>query len=257
MPELLVQIIIFLFAASIGSFLNVCIFRIPIGESIVYPPSRCPACEGKIRGYDNIPILSYFILRGKCRGCGESISFRYPIIEALTAVLILLLHARFGLGADFFVLSFFTCALIVITVIDLDHQIIPDRISIPGIPIGFAASLFVLSTTTWVDSLIGIASGGGFLLFIAIAYYLVAKKEGMGGGDIKLLAMIGAFTGWQGVIFVVFFSSLAGSVVGILYIVFSGRGTRSPIPFGPFLALGAYVYFLVGEELINLYMVRL
>lgn len=257
MPELLVQIIIFLFAASIGSFLNVCICRIPLGESIAYPPSRCPACEGKIKGYDNIPILSYFILRGKCRGCGKSISFRYPFIEALTAALILLLHARFALSADFFVLSFFTCALIVITFIDLDHQIIPDRISVVGIPIGFALSLFVLSTTTWLDSLIGIAAGGGFFLFIALAYYLVARKEGMGGGDIKLLAMIGAFAGWQGVIFVVFFSSLVGSVVGILYIVLSGRGSRSPIPFGPFLALGAYLYFMVGEEIINFYMVRI
>jgi leader peptidase (prepilin peptidase)/N-methyltransferase len=145
----------------------------------------------------------------------------------------------------------------VITFIDLDYQIIPDRISLPGIPIGFAASLFVLSTTTWLDSLIGMAAGGGFFLFIALAYYLVARKEGMGGGDIKLLAMIGAFAGWQGVIFVVFFSSLVGSVVGILYIVSSGRGSRSPIPFGPFLAVGAYLYFMVGEEIINFYMVHI
>jgi leader peptidase (prepilin peptidase)/N-methyltransferase len=172
-------------------------------------------------------------------------------------VLALLLYARFGLTADFFVLSFFTAALIVITFIDFDHQIIPDRISIPGVPIGFAASLFFLSTTTWIDSLIGIVAGGCFLLLIALAYSLITGKEGMGGGDIKFLAMIGAFTGWEGIIFVVFISSLVGSLAGILYIVFSGRGSRSPIPFGPFLALSAYVYFLAGEELINLYLVRL
>ncbi|MBE9532149.1 MAG: prepilin peptidase, partial [Proteobacteria bacterium] len=155
---------------------------------------------------------------------------------------------------DFIVISFFTAALITITFIDFDHKIIPDRISIPGIPIGFLAALFLLSTTTWIDSLIGIAAGGGFLLFIALFYHVIFRKEGMGGGDIKLLAMIGAFTGWQGVIFVVFFSSLIGSVAGILYIVLSGRGSRSPIPFGPFLASGAYIYFLAGEEIINLYL---
>ena len=257
LPELMQQIIIFLFAASIGSFLNVCIYRIPIGKSIVFPPSGCPSCGNSIRGYDNIPILSYLFLGGKCRKCKAGISVRYPLIELLTAILALLLFARYGLTHDFFILSFFTAALITITFIDFDHQIIPDRISIPGIPIGLAASLFFLTTTTWIDSLIGIAAGGGFLLFIALAYSLITGKEGMGGGDVKLLAMIGAFAGWQGVIFVVFFSSLVGSVAGISYIVFYGRGSKSPIPFGPFLAISAYAYFLVGEEIINLYLVRL
>lgn len=257
LPELLVQIFIFLFAASIGSFLNVCIYRIPLGESIVHPPSACPACAAKIRGFDNIPILSYLILGGKCRACKEAISKRYILIEALSGVLALLLYKRFGLTVDFFVISLFSAALVVITFIDLDHQIIPDRISIPGIPIGFAASLFLISTTTWVDSLIGIAAGGGSLLIIALTYHVITRKEGMGGGDIKLLAMIGAFVGWQGVIFVVFFSSLAGSVIGILYILLSGRGSKSLIPFGPFLAFSAYLYFMVGEELIDLYLARL
>ena len=164
-----------------------------------------------------------------------------------------MLFEKFDLGADFFVFIIFTFALVVITFIDFDHKIIPDRISIAGIPLGFLASL-LLTRTTYMDSLIGILAGGGFLLFIAIIYYLLFKKEGMGGGDIKLLAMIGAFVGWQGVIFVVFFSSLVGSIAGIVYIILSGKGARSQIPFGPFLALGAYAYLLAGEVLIDLYM---
>ncbi|MEE9543036.1 MAG: prepilin peptidase [Thermodesulfobacteriota bacterium] len=256
MPELFVEIFVFIIAAVIGSFLNVCILRIPLGASIVYPPSSCPSCKAKIRGYDNIPILSYLILRGACRNCKESISIRYPFIEALSAVLALLLYEKFGLGPDFFVFTLLTFALVVITFIDFDHQIIPDRVSVSGIPLGFLASL-LLTRTTYIDSIIGILAGGGFLLFIALFYHFIFKKEGMGGGDIKLLAMIGAFVGWQGVIFVVFFSSLVGSIAGILYIVLSGKGAKSPIPFGPFLALGAYVYLLVGTELIDLYLVSL
>ena len=256
MPELFVQIFVFIFAAVIGSFLNVCICRIPLGLSIVHPPSNCPACHTKIRGYDNIPILSYLILRGRCRECRATISIRYPFVEFLSAVLALMLFEKFGLGADFFVFTIFTFALVVITFIDFDHKIIPDRISLPGIPLGFLASL-LLTRITYLDSLIGLVAGGGFLFFVALFYSLLFKKEGMGGGDIKLLAMIGAFVGWQGVIFVVFFSSLVGSIAGILYIVLSGKGSRSPIPFGPFLALGAYAYLLVGEVLIDFYMASL
>ena len=200
--------------------------------------------------------MSYLILRGACRQCKAPISKRYPFIEALSAALALMLYEKFGLGADFFVFTLFTFALVVITFIDLDHQIIPDRISIPGIPLGFLASL-ILTRTTYMDSLIGILAGGGFLLFVALFYHFIFKKEGMGGGDIKLLAMIGAFVGWQGVIFVVFFSSLVGSIAGVLYIVLSGKGTKSPIPFGPFLALGAYAYLVVGQALIDLYMVNI
>jgi leader peptidase (prepilin peptidase)/N-methyltransferase len=253
LPELFFQIFVIIIAALIGSFLNVCIYRIPKGLSISYPPSNCQSCNTKIRAHDNIPIFSYLILGGKCRACKASISIRYPFVEVLSALLAFVLYQKLGLTIDFFVFCVFTFALIVITFIDFDHQIIPDRISLPGIPLGFLAALF-LTSTTYIDSLIGLAGGGGFLLFVALVYHFIFKKEGMGGGDIKLLAMIGAFVGWQGVIFVVFCSSLVGSIVGILSIVLSGKGSKSKIPFGPFLAIGAYAYIIVGEVVIDLYL---
>ncbi|TWI71181.1 type 4 prepilin peptidase 1 [Desulfobotulus alkaliphilus] len=242
----------FIFGAIVGSFLNVCILRIPEGLSIVHPPSRCPGCEKKIAFYDNIPILSWLMLRGKCRNCQIKISPRYPLVEVITACLATALMWRFGLQPVTLIFFLFTAALVVITFIDMDHRIIPDVISLPGIPLGFLASGFFY--TGFVDSGIGILVGGGSLLAVALGYRLLTGRDGMGGGDIKLLAMIGAFIGWQGVLFTIFASSLTGTLIGILAMIRQKEGMRLAIPFGPFLAFGALLYLFWGPEIIGLYM---
>jgi len=243
----------FILGAVIGSFLNVCIYRIPAGESIVHPPSRCPACGTPIRWYQNIPILSYLLLRGRCAGCRMRISVRYPLVEALTGLLFALIAFRFGPQYFVPVLWLFAAALVVITFIDLDHQIIPDVISLPGILVGFLCSFFI-PWVSWTDSLFGILLGGGSLFAIAAGYELLTKKEGMGGGDIKLLAMLGAFLGWKAVLPIVFISSLMGSVVGIPLMMIKKADGRLAIPFGPFLVSGAFVYLLWGPALIRWYL---
>lgn len=252
MDNYLILIVPFLFGAAIGSFLNVCIHRVPLGLSIISPPSACPGCGRNIAFYDNIPILSYIVLGGKCRGCGSRISARYPLVEAATGLLASALFYKFGPGIELFVYFIFASTLIVITFIDLKYQIIPDVISLPGIALGFAAS-FVTSAPGVVDSLIGLLIGGGLLYAIATAYYLVTRHEGMGGGDIKMLAMIGAFTGWKGVLVTVLAGSFSGALIGGALMLFSGKGSRHAIPFGPFLALGALLYVFFGEEAVGWY----
>lgn len=243
----------FIFGAIVGSFLNVCILRIPAGKSIAYPPSHCPKCDSPIRGYDNIPIISYLILMGKCRNCKERISFRYPLVEFLTAIFSLAAMMMFGPSLAYLIYFAFVSSLIVITFIDLDHQIIPDIISLPGIPLGFLAS-FVVPEITYKESLIGIAIGGGLLLLVAIGYEFVAKKEGMGGGDVKLLAMIGAFLGWKGVLFTIFSGSLVGTIIGVTIMIAQGKDSKYAIPFGPFLSMGALLYLFFGEPIIYWYL---
>lgn len=243
----------FIFGALIGSFLNVCILRIPTGKSIAFPPSHCPKCEAPIKWYDNLPILSYFILRGKCRSCREPFSFRYPMVEFLTAMFSLAAMIKFGPSPAYLIYFAFIASLIVITFIDLDHQIIPDVISLPGIPLGLLAS-FALPDITYKESLIGIAAGGGLLLAVAMGYEFLAKKEGMGGGDIKLLAMIGAFLGWKAVLFTIFSGSLIGTVIGISLMAAQGKDSKYAIPFGPFLSMGALLYLFFGEPIIYWYL---
>jgi len=242
-----------LIGISIGSFLNVCIARIPEKKSIVSPPSNCPKCGHGIKFYDNIPILSYILLLGKCRQCKSSISMRYPLVELLTGILSVLLMIYYGPSVSYLVYFCLVAALITITFIDLDHRIIPDVISLPAIPIGFLAS-FALIQLTWLDSLIGILAGGGSLLLVAVVYEKLTTNEGMGGGDIKLLAMLGAFLGWEGVLFTIMASSLLGTVVGGGAILISGKGRKFAIPFGPFLSLGAVLYILWGDILIKWYL---
>ena len=243
----------FLIGASIGSFLNVCIARIPEKKSIVSPPSSCPKCGQGIKFYDNIPLLSYLILRGRCRQCKTFISPRYPLVELLTAILSVLLMMRFGPSISYLIYFCLVAALVTITFIDLDHRIIPDIISLPAIPIGFLAS-FVLIQLAWLDSLIGILAGGGSLLLIAIIYEKLTGDEGMGMGDVKLLAMIGSFLGWEGVLFTIMASSLLGTVIGGGAMLISGKGRKFAIPFGPFLSLGAVLYILWGTQLIKWYL---
>jgi leader peptidase (prepilin peptidase)/N-methyltransferase len=241
------------FGAVIGSFLNVCIHRIPEGKSIVTPPSHCPRCGARIRWYDNVPVVSYLILGGRCRHCREKIRLRYPLVETLSALLCLLVVHRYGLSGPALVYYVFICALIVITFIDLDHQIIPNVITYPGIPLGVAASL-ILPGMTVLDSLIGLAVGGGILTAVALAFEWIRKKQGMGFGDVKLLAMIGAFLGWKAVVLTLIVSSFVGAVIGYAALRLSGKDAQQPIPYGPFLALGAVVYLLDGAAWVDWYL---
>jgi len=250
---IILYIFAFMFGAAVGSFLNVCICRLPKGESIVFPPSHCTHCDYTIRYYDNIPIVSYLLLGGKCRSCGEPISIQYPVVELLNGLLTLLLFMKFGPTPTFAVLFLLCTALVVITFIDLEHQIIPDVISLPGIVVGFACS-FVLPWLSWSDSLIGILLGGGSLLIVAYGYQFLTGKDGMGGGDIKLLAMLGAFLGWRSVLFIIFAASLVGSIIGVSVMLAKGKDGKLAIPFGPFLAAGAVLYIFYGRQIITWYL---
>ena len=239
--------------AMVGSFLNVCICRLPKGESIITPRSHCPQCQTLIRFYDNIPLLSYLFLRGKCRSCRAPISIQYPIVEGVTALASLVLFLKFGLSWEYLVYFLFLSALIVITIIDLYHQIIPDGISLPGVGIGLLASL-VLPHLTFLNSLTGVLLGGGSLFLVATLYQWLFKREGMGGGDVKLLAMVGAFLGWKAVILTILFSSFIGSITGIIFIAVKGKDFKTAIPFGPFLSLGAVLSLFCGEEIVRWYL---
>jgi leader peptidase (prepilin peptidase) / N-methyltransferase len=247
------HIVSIIFGALVGSFLNVCIFRLPKEESIVWPGSHCPHCKNPIKFYDNIPLISYIFLKGRCRHCHSPISFQYPLIEGITALGSFILFMKFGLSLSYLFYFSFVAALIVITVIDLYHQIIPDVISLPGIGVGLLASLITPQITLF-NSLIGILMGGGSLFLVATVYQWLFKREGMGGGDVKLLAMIGAFLGWKAVILTILSSSLIGSIMGIIVMVLKGKDFKYAIPFGPFLSLGAVISLFYGENLIRWYL---
>ncbi len=243
-----------LFGAIVGSFLNVVILRLPEEDSsIVFPPSHCPKCKARLSWFENIPLLSFFFLRGRCRHCREPISFQYPVVEALMSLLTAAVVFRFGptlTAAGYFL---FCAALLSIIWIDIHHQIIPDVISIPGILVGFLFSFFN-SFVTWKASLVGLLAGGGVLYAIALTYYLLRKQEGMGGGDIKLLAMIGAFLGWQSLPFVIFMSSITGSLFGLLAMIQQKKGGNTRIPFGPFLSCAALFYLFFREDIFRLFL---
>ncbi|HOJ15187.1 MAG TPA: prepilin peptidase [Deltaproteobacteria bacterium] len=238
----------------VGSFLNVCIYRIPRGESVVWPSSRCPACSTPIRAWDNVPVLSYLVLGGRCRACGHPISVRYPLVELLSALLAVGMLYRFGPGPAFVIYYAWSCVLVVITFKDIDHRIIPDRFSLGGMAAGIALVPFM--PISYTDALAGLALGGGLLIAVIYAYYLLTKREGMGGGDVKLLAMIGVYTGWKGVLFTIFAASLAGTAFGIPWALSrreGGSAMKAAVPFGPFLALGALVYVFFGDRIIEWY----
>lgn len=258
------EILFFALGAIVGSFLNVCIWRMPRGESIVRPGSKCTACGTPIRFYDNIPLVSYLILRGKCRRCGQRISIRYAGIELLTAVLFTALFVLFGLSTDLAMALVFTALLIVVSFIDLGFLIIPDVLSIGGLVLGLVLSFFRTppffgqelsiafgTLPAFLQSLLGILIGGGILYAIAKLYEIVRRVEGMGGGDIKLLAMIGAFCGITGVVFALVAGSIIGTVVGIPLMIVKGKDAKYAIPFGPFLSLGALIYVMSGDGVIE------
>jgi len=246
------QVFVFVLGCCLGSFYNVVIHRLPRHESLISPGSRCPACGKSIAFYDNIPVASFIVLGAKCRWCRAPISPRYPLVELLTGILALLLFRRYGPNLQFGIEFFFVSLLLIIALIDLDTFLIPDVLSLPGIVLGFLFSFFT-PRLSWNDSLLGIFLGGGLLYLIATGYALARKKEGMGGGDIKLLGMIGAFIGWPGVVFTVLVSSIAGLVVTIPLMLFKGKGLGSEIPYGPFLSFGAASYIFWGQFLIHWY----
>ena len=253
--DLYFTLLIFLGGACVGSFLNVCIHRIPRDESVIHPRSRCPSCRNMIAWYDNIPILSYLLLRGRCRHCGTTISPRYALVEALTAVLFLGIWWIHGATVVTPLYLLVVSGLILATFVDFEHMIIPDRVSIGGMVAGLvlsAAFPVLHHVEGHLDglllSLIGLITGGGSLWLVAVLGKMMFKKDAMGLGDVKLLGAIGAFMGWQSVLFTIMISSLVGSVVGLTFIV-SGRGEwQSRIPYGPYIALAAVVWMLWGAE---------
>ena len=258
MSDFIPYIIIFVLGAVIGSFLNVCIYRVPRNLSIISPASRCPSCNMPIKPYDNIPFLSYILLGGKCRVCKAGISFRYPLVELLNAVLFVFVVWRFGFAWHTVIYGILCSALVVITFIDLDFQIIPDAITLPGILIGIVAGSLIMpdpfirnSLLGFKASVIGLLAGGG--LFYAIA---VLSRGGMGGGDIKMMAMVGALMGWKSVLLTIFLGSLTGAVFGIFLMISKGKGRKTKIPFGPFLALGTVITLFYGQEIFSWYFYR-
>lgn len=237
---------------SVGSFLNVCVHRVPLGESLVRPGSRCPHCGYALRWFDNVPLVSYALLRGRCRRCREPISIRYPALELATLAVFIVHGAVFGWGALLVVRLVFACAMIVLFAIDLEHHLLPDVITLPGIVAGLAAS--VALPPGIVDALLGILIGGGVLWAIGEVYFRFSGQEGMGGGDVKMLAMIGAFLGWKLVLVTLVLSSVAGSLIGILVMALKRGGMKYALPYGTFLALGALAASLAGDRLIRWYM---
>nr|AXL05304.1 hypothetical protein A3J29_11805 [uncultured bacterium] len=236
-----------LFGAVIGSFLNVVIYRLPIGQSIVSPPSRCPKCGYQLKWYDNVPILGWIMLGGKCRECRAPVSIQYPLVELVTALLFVLVVWVTPPGPLMVGRLLFVCILIVLFGIDLEHQILPNSITLPGIVAGVLLS--AIAPPGLRDSLVGVVLGAGILYGIAWGYYLWRREEGLGMGDVKMLAMIGAFLGWKMVLVTMVLSSFSGALIGVALMA-AERGTmKRALPFGTFLALAALAAMFVGEPL--------
>ena len=245
-------LIAFCFGAIVGSFLNVCIIRLPKEESIVFPSSHCVSCNHVIAWFDNIPFFSFLALKGRCRHCGKKISWQYFIVELLTALLFVLFYERFGASPAGILYLVLSLGLLVESVIDMRYKIIPDEISLSGIVIGLLASAVFPSihhtSSHWrgfLAALIGMLAGGGFLYLAGTIAEWILKKEAMGGGDVKLLAAVGAVLGWQGVVWTIFVSSLLGSIIGIYLRLKKGEEL---IPFGPYLGMGAFLYMFIGPQ---------
>ncbi|MBF0476122.1 MAG: prepilin peptidase [Deltaproteobacteria bacterium] len=240
------------FGLVVGSFLNVLIYRLPRGESIVRPGSHCPSCQAAIRFYDNIPVLSFLWLKGRCRACGATISRRYPLVEFISGLFALAAFLRFTPVWAALIYFAFCAALIVITFVDLDTQTIPFFIAVPGIPLGMLAAV-VLPGITFIDSLWGVLLGGGILFAVGWIYKRISGIEGMGFGDVELLAMIGAFVGPRGVVVTILVSALLGSIIGLTVMAIQKRDLKYAIPYGPFLSIGAIAYLFWGDLIITSY----
>lgn len=234
----------------VGSFLSVCVHRLPRKESLLCPASHCPACGVPVRWYDNIPLVSFLLLMGNCRGCGSRVAWRYPAVEALTGLLFLLTVWRFGIGARSVVLLIFLCALVVVTFVDLEHQIIPHAITLPGIPLGLIGSLITLDPSPR-DAAAGALIGAGLVYLFAVYAEIAFQRESIGGGDVNLLAMIGAFLGWR-LMLVSFVLAIGASACLSLGLIATRVLTRKDqIPFGPFLALGAVIALFADDRAID------
>lgn len=261
MDDIWIHITLFILGLAIGSFLNVCIYRIPLPDKSIYSPRRsfCPECNQSIKAYDNIPLLSYLLLRGKCRHCKVKISIIYPIVELTTAVLFLVMYLRFGKTLEFILAVIFVAVLIPIFVIDARHYIIPNVISITGLILGLGIVGFIAYQQGSIDylriRLIGFVAGGLALWLIAFIGSAIMRKTAMGGGDVKLMAIIGLFLGaWKELVMVIGISALTGAIIGTLLIVIWKRDRESPIPFGPFLAGAAVIVLLWGDQLWDTYL---
>lgn len=237
---------------AVGSFLNVCIHRLPRGESLVYPASRCPRCGRALRWHDNVPVVSWVWLGGKCGQCHAPISIQYPIVELITAALIVAIVIVTPPGPLLAARLVLACALVVLFAIDLEHHILPNVITLPGIAIGWLFSF--LGPPGWQASLAGIMLGAGVLYGTAAAYYLVRREEGLGMGDVKMLAMVGAFLGWKAVLLTLVLASFTGALVGVGMMITSRGGMRYALPFGTFLAVGALVAMFAGDAIIAWYL---
>ena len=251
-PDTIATIMFAAVGLCIGSFLNVVIHRLPRGASVVSPPSRCPNCNYELGWSDNIPLLSWLFLRGRCRKCGSRISIRYPLVELLTMMVFLLHLWMFGWTMLMGVRVAFATAMVALFAIDLEHHLLPNAITLPGIAAGLIVSLVLPPGI--VDSILGTLLGGGVLWAIGEAYYRYSGQEGMGGGDVKMLAMVGAFLGWKLVLVTLVLSSVAGSLIGVLVIAIKRGGMKYALPYGTFLALGALAASLVGERIIAWYL---
>jgi leader peptidase (prepilin peptidase)/N-methyltransferase len=250
------MLIAFIFGSIVGSFLNVCIYRLPRGESVVTPRSHCPGCGKLIRAWDNIPILSFLILRARCRDCGQPIAWRYPLVEGLTGLLFALIILQYGPTALAASLLLFVAALVVIAFVDLDHQEIPLEITLPGIPLGLLVGVAVGGPPI-LDRILGTLMGAGLLYLVLLYGNWWYEKEVMGEGDLNLMAMVGAFLGWKAVILTLILGCLSGSLVGVTLIALRRLDRHDHIPFGPYLVLGALVSLFWGDSLIAWYAGRL
>ncbi len=240
-------LIVFLFGLIFGSFANVVIYRLPKGKSLINPGSACPSCGKHILFYDNIPLVSFILLRGKCRFCKKKISARYFLVEMISGILFFLTYLKFGLCEKFFIYTFFIYCLMIVGFIDIDTFLISDVIVLPMIVLGLLFSLVpgihnnLSGISSFLYSLFGVILGAGFLIFLSIFGKLVFKKEAMGGGDVKLLAMIGAFLGWKSVCITIFFASLLGTIISLSLIACRKKTMEDYVPFGPYLGLGALI----------------
>lgn len=238
---------------AVGSFLNVCIVRLPEERSIVRPPSACPSCGAGIGWRDNIPLLSFALLRGRCRACAHPISWQYPIVEAATAVLFAAAALRFGLDPELLIALPLLAALVLITVIDLQHQIIPFEITVPGVVYGLIANA-VLGHRPFLDCAVGMLAGYGVITFIIQASVLLLGEPGMGDGDSGLLALLGACLGWRAMVAAFFVAIVVGGVIAIVLLATGRRGRKEAIPFGPYIAAGGVVSLFWGEDLVGWYL---
>jgi len=246
-------IIIVLFGLAWGSFLNVVIFRLPLGMSLLRPPSFCPGCNKKIKFFDNIPVFSYVILRGKCRACGVRIPFSTLLVEILTPLSFLLIFQKYSLSFFFFATCLFASAMIVLGFIDFYHQILPDEITLPGLVLALVYAPFRLDLDLR-QALIGAIAGAGFLLFIYGTYYLLRKKEGLGMGDVTMMLLIGAYLGLRLTFFTLILASFVGAIVGVFIIFFRKKDLQYSLPFGTFLAPAAYFALIWGDQIIQAYL---